>query len=50
VASHERRGSQKADGNGGNLGEHVDFVDYCLNRSEERLGSSEGVLDRREEK
>lgn len=39
VASHEGRGSQKADGDGGNLGEHVDFVDYCLNRSEKRLGS-----------
>jgi hypothetical protein len=39
VASHEGRGSQKADGDGGDLGEHVDFVDYCLNRSEKRLGS-----------
>jgi hypothetical protein len=40
VASHEGRGSQKAEGNNGGLGEvHVDFVDYCLNRSEKRLGS-----------
>jgi hypothetical protein len=41
VASHEGRGSQKAEGNNGGLGEvHVEFcVDYCLNRSERRLGS-----------